>query len=113
MESIPVRHAADVDGPLRIELHDGASLQADTEDGGGMWMGEGPLGQEPFYEVCYLVDDDMFTVPQNQIARVVDVSTGEEVEFGNPYMPGHPRPREIGQDLETLGDDDPAGQADS
>jgi hypothetical protein len=87
--------AEQADGPLRVELHDGVVLLAACLDGGGAFVGEHPVtGQPGFmsYEVHGTYADGGFLcVPQSQIARVLDAA-GEEVEFGNPYMPGHPRP---------------------
>lgn len=87
-----LRYSTLNDSPITIVLKDGVELKAEYLDGGGMEIGG------DVYEVhgAYL-DGEFLNVPQDQILRAVSV-TGEEVEFGNPYMPGHPRPKDLHQD---------------
>ncbi len=90
-----MRHMLDTEGPFTIHLEGGATLKVAECDGGGMFMREGPTGQEPYYEVhCYALDGGFTSIPQQQIEKVVD-PTGAEVEFGNQYLPGHPRPLDL------------------
>jgi hypothetical protein len=97
MEQATMRYAEEAEGPFTVVLRDGLRLKLVYLDGGGMAIGEVDelTGAAPVYEVHgeYL-DGGFAVIPQEQIARVLDVR-GEEVEFGNPYRPGHPRPREL------------------
>lgn len=89
--------ATEVAGPFTILLRDGIELTARGLDGGGIGMDEADelTGAAPVYEVHgeYL-DGSFLSVPQDQI-EAVRTADGTEVEFGNPYYPGHPRPRDI------------------
>lgn len=93
-----MRYATEVTGPFRIVLKGRPRLEltAATACGGGTFIGETPTGAEPFYEVHFTaLDGDFFMVPQRDIEAVFVAETGEEVEFGNPYMDGHPRPLDL------------------
>jgi hypothetical protein len=85
------------DGPVVVHLKDGEQFDALYSDGGGMFVGDDR------YETHWVLsednrDDSWRVVYQDEIERVVVKATGEEVEFGNPYMPGHPRPQELDDD---------------
>ncbi len=90
-----MRHAEEADGELLIHLHAGEVLHAARIDGGGTWVGDHPLtGESGFqtYEVHgTYADGEFLCVRQDQIERVTGATTGEEVEFGNRFSPGHPR----------------------
>lgn len=69
-----------------VHLKSGEIKEALIEDGGGMFIG----GDR--YEVHFFdVDDGIVTIYQDDIEKVTSRDSGEEVEFGNPYMIGHPR----------------------
>lgn len=81
-----MRHAVELDGPLTIELKSGERVKVAYVDGGGMFVGSDE------YEVHgRFLDGGFLCITQDKIERVLTAS-GEEVEFGNPDMPGHPRP---------------------
>lgn len=96
--SEPLRYATEADGPLTVELTSGARLKVAYLDGGGMGVGD------TMYEVhgSYM-DGGFLCILQDQI-KAVFAANGDEIEFGNPYMPGHPRPLELGFDS-TNGDE--------
>jgi len=82
---------------LKIVLTDGVELEAETIEGGGMHLG-GLLVAGFELTGRYLIDVSwpdgrVSQIPQDQIARIVDMRTGEEVEFGSPLFPGHPSAR--------------------
>jgi hypothetical protein len=86
-----MRHAmeAQADGPLAVRLKDGSVLRAAYIDGGGFDL------TTKTYEVHgLLLDGGFLRVPQERIENVT-TAAGEELEFGSPYFPGHPRPQEL------------------
>jgi hypothetical protein len=93
-----MRYAEDAQGPLTVVLHDGVQVEAAFLDCGGINVAD----EGSRYEVHGAYPDGQFLViPQDQIARVV-TRDGEEVEFGNPYYPGHPRSRELPEEDQEL-----------
>ncbi len=97
-----MRYAEEVDGPLRVTLHDGVELVLAYIDGGGQALGEMReedmrRGSTGGYEVHgeYESDGSFACIPQDQIESVVVIKTGEVVEFGNPYAPDHPRSKSL------------------
>lgn len=89
-----MRHATRAEGPLTVVLKgQDVPLRAAYIDGGGLPFWEHPSKPVGVYEVHgQLLDGGSLCVPQDQIERVLDAK-GVEVEFGNPYLPGHPRPQ--------------------
>jgi len=84
-------------GPYTVELIDDVTITVKGFDGGGMWI-------DPNHpQFCqYMVhgeypDGGFAEIPQEQIVRVTD-QAGVEYDFGNPYMPGHPRSAELDDD---------------
>lgn len=87
-----MRYAEQVQGPLRVTLRDGGTLKLAYIDGGGQPLDD-PKGA---YEVHGSYMHGGFAcIEQDRIERVEVIATNEEVEFGNPYVPGHPRFREL------------------
>lgn len=91
MEQMTMKHAMEAEGPFTVVLKDGQLIKAAEFDGGGVDFTE-PGGT---YEVHgHLLDGGFLNIEQRRIERVLDVR-GDEVEFGNRYMPGHPRQMEL------------------
>lgn len=96
----PLEYATGAHGMYEMVLKDGTSLDVEFIDGGGISMDEGA-----HYEVHgEYADGTYLCVEQRLIARVVVKATGQEVEFGNPFFEGHPRPKDL--DEWTSGEDD-------
>lgn len=91
-----MRHAMEAEGPLAVVLKNGSELRAAYIDGGGF-----DLTTDTYEVHGLLLDGGFLCVPQSTVERVTDAK-GEELEFGSPYFPDHPRPRELPED----GDDD-------
>lgn len=71
---------------LTINMKDGTVRRARLIDGGGISVH--PPGD---YEVHgYDEQGGFLCLPQKDIEAVHDADTGEEVEWGNPFFPGHP-----------------------
>jgi hypothetical protein len=90
-----LRYAESVqeEGPVTVHLSDGVWVELASIYGGGQFM-EGERAGE--YEVHGIdLDGEHWEVPQAQIERVTLVATGEELEFGNPYVGPHPRPLDL------------------
>jgi hypothetical protein len=79
-----MRHATEVDGPLTIWLNNGDRIEAERIDGGGAMVG-GP------YEIHGTLADGGFLCVEQRVVSQVVTAHGEEVEFGNPLVPDHPR----------------------
>jgi hypothetical protein len=89
MEQTMMRHASEAKGPLTVWLKDGGPLRAAYIDGGGFDF------DTQTYEVSVeLLDGGHLFVPQDRIERVTTLGD-EELEFGSPFFPGHPRPQEL------------------
>lgn len=93
-----MRWAEQLDDPLTVKLKTGEELAVMYLDGGGIEIAEehSVHGEQPHYEVhgAYM-DGSFLNVPQDQIEKVAVARTGEELEFGNPFHEGHPRPQEL------------------
>lgn len=89
-----MRYSEISDGPLIVKLKTGEEKDLQYEDGGGMFIGDEK------YEIHFIDKlDCMCAIYQDEIESVRLYCTGEEVEFGNPYMPGHPRPKRLPKDI--------------
>jgi hypothetical protein len=84
--------ASDVEGPFVVLFKSGEQQIIQSIDGGGMMLGDEP---DSSYEVHATdADGEPITILQAMIAAVIQQSSGEQVEFGNPLMAthaGHPR----------------------
>lgn len=79
---------------VKIVLKDGIELDAEEIEGGGVFLG-GLVVSGSELVGRYLIDvrwpdDSRSQIPQDEISRVYDACTGEEIEFGSPLFPGHP-----------------------
>lgn len=83
------------DGTLLILLKTGESLEARELDGGGVSLDPDEPGGGGYEVALYYLDGDFGTIKQDLIAAVIVKETGQQVEFGNPYFEGHPRPQEL------------------
>lgn len=81
-----MRYAEQAEGPLRVTFKNGNAMDLKDIDGGGMSFEDG------LYEVHgHNLEGKFEVLLQEQIERVEVIETGEEVEFGNPFVHGHLR----------------------
>jgi hypothetical protein len=81
------------DGPLLVLLKTGESLEIREIDGGGVSLDPDEPGEGGYEVALYYPDGEFGTIKQGLIAAVIVKATGQQVEFGNPYFEGHPRPQ--------------------
>lgn len=87
-EKSTLKYSNEYEGPFMILFKDGTKVEVMYEDGGGSFVGSGA------YDVYfYDKQENCVSFEQGDIEKVIHIESMEEVEFGNPYFPGHPRPK--------------------